>query len=45
MITYIFSQWRWAFMVGIIPVIFSFLAAISISESEKWELAKKEGTK
>lgn len=45
MITYIFSQWRWAFMVGIIPVIFSFLAAISISESEKWQHAKKEGTK
>ncbi len=42
LITYIVSNWRWAFMVGTIPVIISILAATSIRESEKWKSAKME---
>ncbi|MFI5153616.1 MAG: MFS transporter [Chitinophagales bacterium] len=45
LITYFVTNWRWAFMVGTIPVIFSILAAISIRESEKWKRAKIEESK
>jgi predicted MFS family arabinose efflux permease len=41
LLTYFVSQWRWAFLVGAIPVILSGLAAVFFTESEKWVNAKK----
>jgi MFS family permease len=41
LLTYFVSQWRWAFLVGAVPVILSGLAAVFFTESEKWVNAKK----
>lgn len=41
LITYLVSHWRYAFMVGVIPVLLSGMAVIFFTESEKWERAKK----
>lgn len=42
LITLFVSHWRYAFLVGTIPVLLSALAAIFFSESEKWVSAKKK---
>jgi len=42
LLTYFVSQWRYAFMVGAIPVLLSGMAAIFFTESEKWVTAKKK---
>jgi predicted MFS family arabinose efflux permease len=42
LLTYYVSQWRWAFMVGAIPVLLSGLALIFFTESEKWARAKQK---
>jgi MFS family permease len=44
LLTYFVSQWRYAFIVGAIPVILSGMAVIFFSESEKWEKAKQKET-
>ncbi len=43
LLTYLISQWRFAFIVGTIPVILSILAAFCFTESEKWAVAKQKG--
>jgi MFS family permease len=43
LLTYLISQWRYAFIVGAIPVILSILAAFYFTESEKWAIAKQKG--
>lgn len=42
LLTYFVSQWRYAFIVGAIPVILSGMAAVFFTESEKWANAKKK---
>jgi MFS family permease len=42
LLTYYVSQWRYAFMVGAIPILLSGIAAIFFAESEKWQDAKKK---
>ncbi|HET7002791.1 MAG TPA: MFS transporter [Puia sp.] len=42
LLTYFVSQWRYAFIVGVIPVVLSGMAALFFTESEKWIKAKKE---
>lgn len=42
LLTYFVSQWRYAFIVGAIPVILSGMAAMFFTESEKWVNAKKK---
>ena len=42
LLTYFVSQWRYAFIVGIIPVILSGMAIVFFTESEKWVNAKKK---
>ena len=42
LLTYFVSEWRYAFMVGAIPVLLSGMAAIFFTESEKWIKAKKK---
>jgi MFS family permease len=42
LLTYFVSQWRYAFVVGAIPVILSVLAILFFTESEKWMNAKKK---
>jgi MFS family permease len=44
LLTYFVSQWRYAFMVGAIPVLLSGLAIIFFTESEKWVRAKQKET-
>jgi predicted MFS family arabinose efflux permease len=41
LLTYFVSQWRYAFIVGAIPVMLSGMAALFFTESEKWIEAKK----
>ncbi|MDP9040785.1 MAG: MFS transporter, partial [Bacteroidota bacterium] len=41
LLTYFVSQWRYAFTVGIIPVLLSGMAAIFFTESERWSNAKQ----
>jgi MFS family permease len=41
LLTYFVSHWRYAFMVGTLPVILSGMAALYFTESEKWTNAKK----
>jgi MFS family permease len=42
LLTYYVSEWRYAFMVGAIPVFLSGLAVLFFTESEKWANAKKK---
>jgi predicted MFS family arabinose efflux permease len=42
LLSYFVSQWRYAFIVGIIPVILSGMAAVCFSESDKWEKSSKD---
>ena len=42
LLTYFVSQWRYAFMVGAIPVLLSGMAAFFFTESDKWISAKKK---
>jgi MFS family permease len=42
LLSYYISQWRYAFAVGIIPVLLSVLAAVFFTESEKWRDAVKK---
>jgi predicted MFS family arabinose efflux permease len=42
LLTLFVSQWRYAFMVGAIPVILSGMAVLFFTESEKWVNAKKK---
>jgi predicted MFS family arabinose efflux permease len=42
LLTYFVSQWRYAFIVGAIPVILSGMATLFFTESEKWINAKKK---
>jgi MFS family permease len=42
LLTYFVSQWRYAFMVGAIPVLLSGMAAFFFTESEKWQKAKQK---
>jgi len=42
LLTYFVSEWRYAFMVGAIPVLLSGMAAFFFTESEKWIKAKKK---
>jgi MFS family permease len=42
LLTYFVSEWRYAFIVGAIPVILSGLALLFFTESEKWVNAKKK---
>jgi predicted MFS family arabinose efflux permease len=42
LLTYFISQWRYAFSVGVIPVLLSGMAAIFFTESEKWKRAKQK---
>jgi MFS family permease len=42
LLTYFVSQWRYAFMVGAVPVILSGMAAFFFTESDKWISAKKK---
>ncbi len=42
LLTYLVSHWRYAFMVGLIPVLLSGLAVLLFAESEKWERAKRK---
>jgi MFS family permease len=41
-LTYFVSQWRYAFIVGVIPVILSGLAVLLFTESEKWVVARNK---
>jgi predicted MFS family arabinose efflux permease len=41
LLTYFISQWRYAFVVGIIPVLLSGMAVLFFTESEKWIRAKQ----
>jgi MFS family permease len=43
LINYFISDWRRAFLVGIIPMLLSGLAAIFFTESEIWRSAKQKG--
>jgi len=42
LLTYFVSQWRYAFIVGAIPVMLSGMAVLFFTESEKWIKAKKK---
>ena len=42
LLTYFVSQWRYAFIVGAIPVILSGMAVFFFTESDKWISAKKK---
>jgi len=42
LLTYFVSQWRYAFIVGAIPVLLSGMAAIFFTESEKWQKARQK---
>lgn len=42
LLTYFVSQWRYAFIVGAIPVILSGMAILFFTESEKWVNATKK---
>ena len=42
LLTYFVTQWRYAFIVGSIPVILSILAVSLFTESEKWRSAVKK---
>ena len=42
LLTYFVSQWRYAFIVGVIPVLLSGMAVLFFTESEKWIKAKKK---
>jgi MFS family permease len=42
LLSYFVSQWRYAFIVGAIPVSLSGMAAVFFSESDKWVNASKE---
>jgi MFS family permease len=42
LLTYYVSQWRWAFMVGALPVLLSGMAAVFFTESEKWISARQK---
>jgi predicted MFS family arabinose efflux permease len=42
LLTYFVSQWRYAFIVGAIPVFLSGMAALFFTESEKWVNAQKK---
>jgi predicted MFS family arabinose efflux permease len=39
-ITYLVSAWRWAFMIGVIPVFIGLLGSLTITESVKWKEKK-----
>ena len=41
LLTYYISQWRFAFAIGIIPVLLSVLATVFFTESEKWRESVK----
>ncbi|MDP4250613.1 MAG: MFS transporter [Bacteroidota bacterium] len=43
LINYFVSYWRYAFVVGAIPVVLSGLAAIFFTESELWRSAQRKG--
>jgi MFS family permease len=43
LLTYFISQWRYTFLIGIIPVILSGMAVLFFTESEKWAIAKQKG--
>jgi|SRR5450432_1089341 len=43
LLSYYVPQWRYAFIVGAIPVLLSGMAAIFFSESEQWRSAKQKG--
>ncbi len=43
LLTYYVSQWRYAFMIGAIPVLLSGLAVLFFSESEKWSKSIRKG--
>ena len=43
LINYFISYWRYAFIVGAIPVVLSGLAALFFTESEIWRNAKQKG--
>jgi len=43
LLTYLISLWRYAFIIGAIPLILSGLAAFYFTESEKWALANQKG--
>jgi MFS family permease len=40
LLTYVVPQWRWAFMIGVVPVIISILSSILVDESNKWKEKK-----
>ena len=42
LLTYFVSQWRYAFIVGVIPVLLSGMAVLFFTESEKWIKSKKK---
>jgi MFS family permease len=42
LLSYFVAQWRYAFIVGAIPVLLSGMAAIFFTESEKWRKAKQK---
>jgi MFS family permease len=42
LLSYFVSNWRYAFIVGAIPVILSGMAAIFFTESEKWASARQK---
>ncbi len=42
LLTLFVSEWRYAFMVGAIPVILSGMAVLFFTESEKWVTARKK---
>jgi MFS family permease len=42
LLSYFVSQWRYAFIVGAIPVLLSGMAAYFFTESEKWVSAKQK---
>jgi MFS family permease len=42
-LTYMISSWRWAFAIGIVPVIIGILGSMVITESEKWNEKKIVG--
>jgi MFS family permease len=41
LLTYFISEWRYAFVVGIIPALLSGMAVLLFTESEKWARAKQ----
>jgi MFS family permease len=43
--TFLIPQWRYTFLVGIIPLFLSGMASLYFTESEKWVHAKKKGNK